>query len=172
MSIDLSRVGAWYHNYIKQIPETDITAAFNNKEYHLASYFKSIPPEKHEYRYAEGKWTVKEVLQHIIDAERIFVYRALRFARKDSIPLPGFDENMYADNSKANARNWDNLVTEFDLTRQSSELFFRSLDEEQLEANGISSGSPIYVRALGYITLGHAMHHRRILNERYNANAR
>ncbi|MBO9661238.1 MAG: DinB family protein, partial [Chitinophagaceae bacterium] len=110
---------------------------------------------------------VKEVLQHIIDAERIFVYRALRFARKDSIPLPGFDENMYADNSKANARNWEDLVKEFDVTRQSSEFFFRSLDEEQLEANGISSGSPIYVKALGYITLGHAMHHTRILNDRY-----
>jgi uncharacterized damage-inducible protein DinB len=167
MSIDLSRVGAWYHNYIGQIPEADISAAFSNNDYNLTSYFHNIPEEKHDYRYAEGKWTIREMLQHIIDAERIFVYRALRFARKDSIPLPGFDENMYADNSKASSRKWDDLVKEFDLTRQSSTLFFLSLDEEQLDQNGISSGSPIYVKALGYITLGHAMHHKNILNQRY-----
>jgi uncharacterized damage-inducible protein DinB len=167
MSIDLSRVGAWYHNYIKQIAEADIISAFDNKVYNLTSYFSNIPPEKHEYRYAEGKWTIKEVLQHIIDAERIFVYRALRFARKDSIQLPGFDENMYAENSKASSRSWNDLIKEFDLTRQSTEFFFRSLDDDQLDANGISSGSPIYVKALGYITLGHAMHHKQILNDRY-----
>ncbi|MCG2616640.1 DinB family protein [Terrimonas sp. NA20] len=167
MSVDLSRVGDWYHNYIRQIPDTDISSAFNNNDYNLTGYFSAIPAEKHDYRYAEGKWTIREVLQHIIDAERIFVYRALRFARKDSIPLPGFDENMYADNSRAQSRKWDDLVTEFDLTRRSSALFFLSLDEEQLDANGVSSGSPTYVKALGYITLGHAMHHKRILEERY-----
>ncbi|MET0464930.1 MAG: DinB family protein [Chitinophagaceae bacterium] len=167
MSIELSRVGAWYHNYIRQIPETNIFTAFANKDYDLAGYFQKIPAGKHDYRYAEGKWTIREVLQHIIDAERIFMYRALRFARKDSTPLPGFDENAYADNSKASSRKWDDLVKEFDLTRQSSTLFFLSLDQEQLNENGISSGSPIYVEALGYITLGHAIHHRNILEERY-----
>jgi len=164
---DLSRVGTWFHPYINQVPETDITAAFTNQDHQLIAFFNGIPPEKYDYRYAEGKWTLKEVLQHIIDAERIFTYRALRFSRKDPAPLHGFDENLYAENSKAGSRSWEGLVEEFTHVRKSSGLFFCSLDEEQLEAGGISSGSPIYVRALGYIVLGHALHHRNIIKERY-----
>src|SRR6218665_2472337 len=156
MTPDLSRVGAWYHSYIKLVPETDLNAAFANSDNNLTGFFNSIPVSKHDYRYAEGKWTIREMLQHIIDAERVFTYRALRF-----------DENLYAANAKADTRSWGDLVEEFIHTRKSSEFFFRSLDEEQLEANGISSGSPIYVRALGYIVIGHPLHHRNILIERY-----
>ena len=167
MSPDLSRVGNWYHNYIRLVPESDLSAAFNNEDNNLIGFFNSIPRDKHDYRYADGKWTIKEVLQHIIDAERVFAYRALRFARKDKTPLHGFDENLYADNSKAATRNWDDLMNEFTHIRKASEFFFRSLDEDQLEADGISSGSPIYVKALGYIIIGHPLHHRNILQERY-----
>ncbi len=164
---DLSRVGNWYHGYIKMVPEDNLTAAFSNKDNNLIAFLDSIPESKHDYRYAEGKWTIKEVLQHIIDAERVFAYRALRFARKDQTPLPGFDENLFADNSKASTRKWDDLMEEFKYVRRSSEIFFNSLDEDQLEANGISSNSPIYVRALGYILIGHPLHHQKILKERY-----
>lgn len=167
MSPDLSRVGAWYHNYIKQVPETGIVAAFANPDNNLIGFFSNIPSSMHDYRYADGKWTIKEVLQHIIDAERVFTYRALRFARKDTTALHGFDENLFAENSKASSRSWQDLLDEFSHVRKSSELFFRSLDEDQLEANGISSGSPIYVRALGYIVIGHGLHHRNILRDRY-----
>jgi hypothetical protein len=167
MTPDLSRVGEWYHNYIKLVPESDLNAAFANKDNNLIEFFSNIPPSKRGYRYAEGKWTIQEMLQHIIDAERVFIYRALRFARKDSTPLHGFDENLYAANARADTRQWDDLLEEFIITRRSSGIFFRSLGEDQLEANGISSGSPIYVRALGYIVIGHALHHRNILQERY-----
>ena len=167
MSPDLSRVGNWYHNYIKLVPQNDILAAFSNKDNNLVEFLDQIPEEKHDHRYAEGKWTIKEVLQHLIDAERVFSYRALRFARKDTTPLHGFDENLFAENSKASGRNWSDLMEEFKYVRRSSELFFRSLDEDQLEASGISSGSPIYVRALGYIIIGHPLHHQKILRERY-----
>lgn len=164
---DLSRAGEWYHGYIKMVPQDDIKAAFSSKDNNLIAFLSSIPESKYDYRYAENKWTVKEVLQHIIDAERVFTYRALRFARKDQTPLPGFDENLFADNSKASAREWNDLVEEFKHVRRSSELFFNSLDEDQLEAGGISSNNPIYVRALGYIIIGHALHHQKILAERY-----
>lgn len=164
---DLSRVGNWYHGYIKMVQEDNLSAAFSNKDNNLIAFLDSIPESKHDYRYAEGKWTIKEVLQHIIDAERVFAYRALRFARKDQTPLPGFDENLFAENSKASTRKWNDLMEEFKCVRRSSEMFFNSLDEDQLEANGISSNTPIYVRALGYIIIGHPLHHQKILKERY-----
>lgn len=164
---DLSRVGNWYHGYIKMVPEDDIRAAFSNKDNNLIAFLDSIPESKQDYRYAEGKWTIKEVLQHIIDAERVFIYRALRFARKDQTALHGFDENLFADNAKASTRKWSDLMEEFKCVRRSTEIFFNSLDEDQLEAEGISSGSPVYVRALGYIILGHPLHHQKILKERY-----
>ena len=96
MRPDLFRVGDWYHNYINQVPEDDLIIAFDKQGAALVRFLGTIPSDKYDYRYAEGKWTIKEVLQHIIDAERVFSYRALRFARKDSTPLPGFDENLFA----------------------------------------------------------------------------
>src|SRR3569832_224983 len=104
---DISRVPEWYHRYINQVPENDLAEAIQNQTTNFCLFLESLPVNKRDYRYAEGKWTIKEVLQHIIDAERIFAYRALCFARKDSTPLPGFDENSYADNSKASTRDWN-----------------------------------------------------------------
>jgi uncharacterized damage-inducible protein DinB len=130
-------------------------------------FLDNIPTDKYDHRYGEGKWSIKEVLQHIIDAERIFAYRALRFARKDKTPLSGFDENTYTETSKSSSRNWDKLVEEFKVVRRSSELLFHSFDDEQLEADGVSSSTPNYVLGLGFIIIGHAMHHQKILKERY-----
>jgi hypothetical protein len=168
MRPDLSRVGSSFHNYINQVPEDDLMDAFEKQSASFIRFLETIPPEKFDFRYAEGKWTIKEVLQHIIDAERVFCYRALRFARKDSTPLPGFDENLFAANSKADKRNWDKLVEEFKVVRRSSELLFQSFDNEQLECNGVStSNNPNYVLALGFIIVGHAVHHQKITRERY-----
>jgi uncharacterized damage-inducible protein DinB len=167
MRPDLSRVGNFYHNYINQVTEDNLSEAFTKESASFVRFLDTIPTDKYDYRYDEGKWTIKEVLQHIIDAERIFAYRALRFARKDATPLPGFDENSYAAASKADTRSWEKLVEEFKVVRRSSELMFNSFDEEQLEANGISSNTPNYVLALGFILIGHAMHHQRIVKERY-----
>ncbi|MGZ5222250.1 MAG: DinB family protein [Chitinophagaceae bacterium] len=167
MRPDLSRVGNWYHNYINMVTEDELSEAFNKESASFIRFMETIPPEKYDYRYAEGKWTIKEVLQHIIDAERIFSYRALRFARKDKTPLPGFDENLFAQAAKAGTRNWDKLVEEFKVVRRSSELLFHSFDDEQLQSDGISSNSPNYVLGLGFILIGHAMHHQKIIKERY-----
>lgn len=164
---DLSRIPEFYHNYISQVPENDLMEAFKKGTALFVHFFETIPPSKQDYRYAEGKWTIKEVLQHIVDAERVFSYRALCFARKDPTPLPGFDENVFAANSKAGTRNWKELMEEFKTVRRSSELLFGAFDEEQLNAGGNASGKPNYVSGFGYIIIGHSMHHMRIVKERY-----
>jgi len=167
MRPDLSLVGPSFHNYINQVPEDDLLEAFSKQSAAFIRFLETIPTEKYDYRYAEGKWTIKEVLQHIIDAERVFAYRALRFARKDGTPLPGFDENLFAANAKADQRSWDKLVEEFKVVRRSSELMFQSFDDDQLQSRGISSNNANYVLALGFVIVGHAVHHQKITKERY-----
>ena len=123
--------------------------------------------EKHDYRYAEGKWTIKEVVQHMMDGERVFTYRALRFARKDETHVPGFDENLFAQTAKADKRNWNEMVEEFAALRKASESMFASFDNEQLESEGVASERSIYVLGLGFIVAGHVNHHCGIIKERY-----
>ncbi|MCW3119506.1 MAG: DinB family protein [Chitinophagaceae bacterium] len=164
---DLSAVPAFYHNYINQVPQDDLMAAFKEENDAFIKFLEAIPTSKQDYRYATGKWTIKELLQHIIDAERIFDYRALRFARKDATPLSGFDENKYAAVSNAARRDWNELVEEFKVVRKASAFLFGSFDEEQLSATGISSNHSISVLALGYIVIGHTIHHEKIIKERY-----
>ncbi|HVT86175.1 MAG TPA: DinB family protein [Chitinophagaceae bacterium] len=164
---DLTRVPEFYHNYINQVVENDLMDAFRKESASFIDFFETIPPSKYDYRYAEGKWTVKEVLQHIIDADRVFNYRALRFARKDTTPLPGFDEDLFAQNSKAYSRNWNDLVEEFKSVRRSSEFLFDSFDSEQLECSGISNNHSNYVLGIGYIVIGHSVHHMNVVKQRY-----
>ena len=164
---DLQKVPKFYHNYINQVPENELATAFKKESPAFIQFLENIPADKRNFRYAAGKWSIKEVLQHIVDAERIFAYRALRFARKDATPLPGFEENDYAANAKTENRNWNDLVEEFKVVRRSSEILFGSFDEEQLNASGISSNHSNYVLAFGYIIIGHANHHRNVIRERY-----
>src|ERR1700680_586611 len=103
---DLSRVPEFYHNYINQVPENDLMTAFKNQSPVVTNFFQNLPANKIDHAYAEGKWTIKEMLQHIIDAERVFCYRALRFARKDSTPLHSFDQNSWAANAQTSKRKW------------------------------------------------------------------
>jgi len=167
MRPDLTRVPEFYHNYISQVPEDDLMTAFKNQTPVFVDFVKNIPPDKIDFAYAEGKWTIKEMLQHIIDAERVFAYRALRFARKDPTPLPGFDEKIFAKNSRADKRSWDDLIEEFKAVRKSTEWLYTSFDEEQLNASGVSNNASNYVLAFGYISIGHSLHHVRVLKERY-----
>ena len=164
---NLNRIPAWFHNYVNQVPENDLMEAMKKQTSFFINFFNELPIDKRNYRYAEGKWTIKEVLQHILDAERVFAYRALCIARKDTTSLPGFDENAYADNSKADKRDWDDLMEEFTAVRRSSEILFASFDEEQLEGTGTANNNPIYVLAMGFVLVGHVNHHIRILKERY-----
>ncbi len=164
---DASKVYSYFLRYIDQVEEDDLMTAFQNQSVAAAAFLDSIPAEKRLFRYAEGKWSIQEVLLHMIDTERIFAYRALCFARKETQALPGFDENLYADNSNADNRDWDNLVEEFKAVRKSTEILFASFTEEQLQAQGVASGNPNYVLALGFIAVGHINHHVKVVKERY-----
>jgi hypothetical protein len=166
MRPDLNRVPEFFHNYIKQVPEDDLMTAFKNQTSLVVDFF-NIPTDKIDYAYAEGKWTIKEMLQHIIDAERVFGYRALRFARKDPTPLPAFDENLFAKNAKADKRTWKDLIEEFKTVRKATEWLYSSFDDEQLNATGVSNNHSNYVLAFGYISIGHTLHHLKVIEERY-----
>lgn len=165
--VDLSRVPEYYHKYINLAIDDDLQTAFKNHQTAFIDFLKDIPKKKWNYRYAEGKWTIKEVVQHIIDAERVFTYRALCFARKDQTQLPGFDENIFAANAKADERSKKDLIKELKTVQQSSALLFNSFDDEQLEQSGVANNNPTYVKGIAYILLGHTLHHKKILEERY-----
>ncbi|MFE3848537.1 DinB family protein [Flavobacterium sp. LB3P45] len=130
-------------------------------------FVQNIPMDKFDYRYAEGKWTIKDIIQHIIDTERIFAYRALRISRNDKTLLPGFEQNYYVDNTNANDRNIQDLLTEFSAVRQSTLLLFKSFSEKQLKRMGTASNAAISVRAIGFIIIGHQKHHQKVFQERY-----
>ena len=164
---DLSRVPEFYHGYINKTKEDDLASALKSSTKGLFDLLQAIPSEKHDYRYAEGKWTVKEVVQHMLDGERVFTYRALRFARKDDTPLPGFDENLFAQTAKADKRSWNDLVDEFAALRKATEAMFASFDKEQLEQSGIASENSTYVLGIGFIVAGHVNHHCQVIRERY-----
>lgn len=135
--------------------------------HNLIRFIQDIPMDKFDYRYAEGKWTIKDILQHLIDTERIFAYRALRIARNDQTALPGFDETAYAGATDANARHLQNLLTELSIVRQGTIHLFKSFTSEDLLKTGTASGYNVSVRALGYLIIGHQYHHIKIYKERY-----
>jgi uncharacterized damage-inducible protein DinB len=167
MPADLTRVPEYYHKYINKVKQPDLGVAFKEHSRNSYEFFKSIPEEKWDHRYAEGKWSIRDLLQHLIDAERIFSYRALRFARKDATPLPGFEENEYAVTAKAESRTSQSLLAEWQAVNRSTESLFDSFTEDQLEESGVASGASTYVRAIGFIICGHAVHHMEIIRERY-----
>ena len=130
-------------------------------------FVQNIPMDKFDYRYAEGKWTIKDIIQHIIDTERIFAYRALRISRNDETPLPGFDENHYVDNTDANSRNIQDLLAEFSAVRHANLFLFKSFSVEQMERTGTASNTVVSVRAIAFIIIGHLKHHQKVFQERY-----
>lgn len=158
---------SFYHNYVMQVQEDDLQTAFPNNSSVVDAFLNSIPESKADYAYAEGKWTVKQLLQHMIDAERIFAHRALWFARKSPASLSGFDENAYAEIADVSNRSLQSLIDEMKAVRKSTEFLFSSFSENELNTVGTANNNPITVKALGFVTLGHFLHHKRILEERY-----
>lgn len=156
-----------FGTYIKQAGEGKLIEELEISLHEFIRFVQNIPMDKFDYRYAEGKWTIKEIIQHVIDTERIFAYRALRFSRNDKTPLPSFEEQDYADNSDANARSIQDLLTEFSAVRHSNLLFYKSLSDEQLKRIGTASNNQISVRALGFVIIGHQKHHQKVFEERY-----
>lgn len=139
--------------------------AKHSKDIH--DFYSSLPDDKADYAYAEGKWTIKQVLQHVIDAERIFSYRALRIARKDTTPLAGFDENTYAANDGSESRTLQSLKEEFNAVRIATDILFSHFTETQLNERGTASDKSVTVNAMCFIAYGHLLHHMLILKERY-----
>lgn len=166
---DLSKIPKYYQGYVKAIEGEDLIPALINSGNLTIDLIKAIPEASGDYRYAEGKWTIKEVLTHMIDAERIFSYRALCFARNDKTELPGFDENDYAIESNAGSRRLYKILEEFNNVRASTIDLFGSFNEEMLQRTGVSNGNKMSVNAVGFIIGGHESHHRQVLNTRYLA---
>ncbi len=132
-----------------------------------SAFLRSLPDEKLLHRYAEGKWTIKEIVQHLADDERIYAYRALRFARNDATELPGFDQDEYTRVAGANARGIDDLLNELATVRAATISLYEGLEEKTLQRSGVASGNVMSVRAIAYHIAGHELRHINMIRERY-----
>lgn len=157
----------FYETYISKVDADSLSEALSRYTENIHSFYTHLPEEKADYRYAPGKWTLKELLQHVVDTERILSYRLLRIARKDKTPLPAFDENTYAENSLAANRLFSSIKEEFVALRKSTDLLIQSLTAEQLSEQGIASNKPVTANAVGYIIIGHMLHHKQVVEDRY-----
>lgn len=164
---DLETVPSFYKVYVDYVKDMDLPDALRHASKEVQDLLASIPEEKGLYRYDDGKWTVKEVLNHMMDAERVFAYRALRFARNDETPLHPFDENTYAPLANAHARSIRQLAAELQRLRASTTDLYASFSPEMLKREGTASNKKISVLNLGYIIAGHDLHHVKVLKERY-----
>jgi uncharacterized damage-inducible protein DinB len=157
----------YYENYIPLVKENDVLSALRNNEKETIDFFSSVNPELEAYSYEKGKWSIKEVLNHLIDTERIFSYRALRFARKDAQqPLP-FEQDDYVANAELTGRSLKDLIHEFETVRRSSISLFESFHPEALERIGTTAAGKASVNAIGFTICGHNIHHMKVVRERY-----
>ena len=164
---DIPFLPVYFERYISQVPDMELTTALDVYGMDLIESEKNKLSLLGNQVYAPGKWTIADIMQHIIDTERIFAYRALRIARNDQTPLPGFDENEYADQAHANDRRLDDLIDEFITVRRSTIQLFNSFKTDVMQRQGIASGNPISVIGLGYTMVGHVIHHMEVIRERY-----
>lgn len=165
-----SEYATFYANYVASVSsDYSLVEELEIAVHRLVKFVREIPMDKFDYRYAEGKWTIKDILQHLIDAERVFSYRALRFARNDTTELPGFEENSYVAAAAASTRSIQDLLSEQLMVRQATLALFKTFTEEQLLRSGVASGKSMSVRALGFVIIGHQNHHQKVFQERYLA---
>jgi uncharacterized damage-inducible protein DinB len=157
----------YFERYINHVPELDIIDALQKYDIEYLLQEKNTLKQIGHQVYAPGKWTIRDIFQHIIDTERIFAYRALRIARNDKTVLPGFDENLFAMNAHGSARKLDELLEEFDVVRKSTIALFHSFSDEDLQREGFIFQSDISVLAIGFTITGHAIHHMNVMKERY-----
>lgn len=157
----------YYSRYTTLVPEGDIVATLEAQTKQFVAFLRAMPEAKGDYRYAAGKWSVKELLGHVIDGERIFSYRALRFARGDETALPGFEQDDYVRAAGHGRSTLADLIEEFELMRKANILMLKQLDEAAWLRRGTASGFEISVRALAHILVGHVEHHGKVLREKY-----
>lgn len=161
----------YYSRYIALVPGDDAGPALATQIAETLGMLKDVDEPRALHRYQPGKWSVKEVLGHVMDAERVFAYRALRFARRDATALPGFDENTWVPAANFDRLPLADLLVEFAAVRAATVRLFRNLEPEALTRRGTANGDPVSVRALAWIIAGHERHHRGVLRERYGVGA-
>lgn len=156
-----------YQSYVAHVPEEEILPAMRSQIDALDVLLDRVPPERETYAYAEGKWTIRQIIGHLIDGERVFGYRVLCIARGETQNLPGFDENEYMLSAPYENVELEDLLSEFRLVRLSTIAMLRALDETAWTRMGMANGAPVSVRALAYVMVGHTRHHMNVLRERY-----
>jgi DinB superfamily len=157
----------FYDTYVKLVKEDNLVKALQSSLDEIHENLELIPADKMDHAYADGKWTIRELLQHIIDTERVFSYRAMAFARGEQQDLPGFDEKKYASIANVAARNISEMKEELMILRRSVYFMFKGFTDEDILRSGIANNNPVTVNALGYIMIGHVRHHFAVIKERY-----
>lgn len=160
----------YYSGYVGRVPAEDLLSAVNNQFEASLSLLRSIPEGQATFRYAPEKWSIKQLLGHIIDSERVFGFRAFWFARNAPIPLPGFDQELFMSNVRFDAPSWTDLISHFERLLMATMDLFGSFDDAAWVRKGVANNNEVAVRALGYIVLGHERHHLEILKSRYLGN--
>ena len=164
---DASEYAPYYGKYIALVGGNDVVAALEDQPRETVSLLTGLTDEQGDYRYAADKWSIKEMLGHVVDAERVFSYRALRFARNDQTPLASFEQDDYVRAGNFSECRLADLIEEFVAVRRATVWLFRQLSAEAWMRRGIASDNPVSVRAIAYIIAGHELHHRRVLQEKY-----
>jgi hypothetical protein len=157
----------YFGTYIDKVPDGDIIDILTRQLPETTSFLLSIPESKGGHRYAPGKWSIREIIGHLSDCERIFGYRALRFARADTTPVPGFDENEFVANARFDERTIEDLTSEFEYVRRSTIGLLGSLNEEEMSRRGTANNNPISVRAVCFVMAGHVTHHAEFMRAHY-----
>ncbi|HKO43201.1 MAG TPA: DinB family protein [Pyrinomonadaceae bacterium] len=162
-----NEAASYYFNYINRVEGDDVLAVLHSQLDETLKFLSAVSEEKSQYRYAPDKWSLRELLNHVNDTERLFVFRALWFARGFEEPLPSFDQEIAVKNSDADAVSWNDMVDEFQSLRHSTLSFFRSLPEAAWSRSGVASDNRFTVRALAFITAGHVAHHVDVMRRLY-----
>ncbi|HKC24480.1 MAG TPA: DinB family protein [Thermoanaerobaculia bacterium] len=168
---DASEYAPYYGRYVSLVEDADVVSTLERQGRELSALVRAIPESRADFRYAEGKWSIRDLLGHVIDGERVFAFRALCFARGDAQPLPGFEQDDWAPVASAGLASASiaDLVEEFELLRRSNVRMLRRLTDADWTRTGIASGNPVSVRAIAFIMAGHVVHHTKVLRERYLA---
>lgn len=162
-----SEYAPYYERYISRVPDGDVVAELNKQLEETLALIRSIPETRGNYRYAEGKWSIKELLGHVIDSERVFAYRALRFGRGDATPLSGFEQDDFMRGANFNKRSFEDLAKEYEYVRRASISLFASLEDDAWARRGTANNDEVSVRGLAFIIAGHERHHVEVLRTRY-----
>jgi hypothetical protein len=166
---DQITVPEFYQGYLKAVKDKELIPALKRNDKKFRKFLKEIPKVKRDFAYAEGKWTIRQLFQHLLDTERVFAFRALWFARRDPGALPGFDENHWAVSANRSKRKWRDMVEEFSALRKSTILLFESLSEDDLNSIGTANNNTLSAAAFGFVAAGHIEHHMRVIKTKYLA---